>query len=418
MDIPRRGFISKGTVLAAAAAAGAGAVTAPAAAQPLQEIQNQSTVPEGFAADGRPSAVKRIRIINLLDLEEEAGKILPVTDFSYIRSGSGSEWTKQENRDVYDRVQIEPQPLSGTGAVDLSTTIFGQRLSMPIFIPPMGSQGVAHISMEVGTATGAKAMDVLMISSHVSSNSVEQIAEAGNPHRWFQIYFPQDRGYASEIIHRAKAAGNRAIVATVDDQVAYPREQNMRAALSSAAQARRGAPRGTMGPGNASITIKDPVLAVRARAKKVDVTFEDLVWIKKETGLPVIVKGIVSPKVAQAVIAHGLDGVYVSNHGGRALDTMPGTLTALPRIADAVKGKVPIIFDGGVRRGTDVFKALALGADLVGCGRPIFYGLALGGSLGVQSVLEHLRQTLTLTMQLAGTPHVKAITRDYITRPI
>jgi lactate oxidase len=259
-------------------------------------------------------------------------------------------------------------------------------------------------------------MNALMISSHVSSNSLEQIAEVGNPNRWFQIYFPEDRGYASEIIHRAKAAGYTAIVATVDDQVAFPREQNMRAAQIASTQPRPAAPRGAMGPGNASLTIADPRAAARARAKKVNVTFDDLVWIKKEVGLPVIVKGIVSPKIAQSVIAHGLDAVYVSNHGGRALDTVPGTFTALPRVADAVKGRVPVIFDGGVRRGTDVFKALASGADLVGCGRPIFYGLALGGSLGVQSVLEYLKENLTLTMQLAGTPNVKAITRDYLTR--
>ena len=152
-------------------------------------------------------------------------------------------------------------------------------------------------------------------------------------------------------------------------------------------------------------------------APKIDLNWDDMLWIKQETGLPVIVKGVMSPATAIQAVEHGIDGVYVSNHGGRALDGVPATITVLPRIADAVKGRIPIVFDGGIRRGTDIFRALALGADVVAVGRPILYGLALGGNLGVQSVLEYLRDDLYIVMQLAGCANVKSITRDRIAPP-
>ena len=152
-------------------------------------------------------------------------------------------------------------------------------------------------------------------------------------------------------------------------------------------------------------------------ARKRDLSWADLEWIKKEAGLPLIVKGVQSAKAAQMAVKVGLDAIWVSNHGGRAFDGVQATITVLPRIAQAVDGRVPIVLDGGIRRGNDVFKALALGATAVGCGRPVMYGLALGGAQGVQSVLEHLRDNLTIVMRLAGTPNVKSITRDYLAQP-
>jgi isopentenyl diphosphate isomerase/L-lactate dehydrogenase-like FMN-dependent dehydrogenase len=148
--------------------------------------------------------------------------------------------------------------------------------------------------------------------------------------------------------------------------------------------------------------------------RKVDLNFDDMLWIKQETGLPVVIKGVMSPKTAADAVERGIDAVYVSNHGGRALDGVPAAITQLPRIADAVRGRVPIVYDSGIRRGTDVFRALALGANVVAAGRPVLYGLALGGHMGAQSVLEYLRDDLSIVMHLAGTPNIKAITRDYI----
>ncbi len=154
------------------------------------------------------------------------------------------------------------------------------------------------------------------------------------------------------------------------------------------------------------------------RDRKRDLSWADFAWIKEESGLPVIVKGVMSPKTAVQVVQHGLDGVYVSNHGGRAFDGVPGSFTMLPRIADAVEGRVPVILDGGIRRGTDVFKALAQGANAVAIGRPALYGLALGGWQGAHAVFEHLREVLSISMLLSGTPNIRSITREYLYRPI
>jgi isopentenyl diphosphate isomerase/L-lactate dehydrogenase-like FMN-dependent dehydrogenase len=420
MDIKRRDFIAKGSlVTAAATAATTGVGTLVAQAQTRGGPPAAAAAPT-FAPDGRPDGVHKINIINLLDLQDEAQKVLNNASFTYIASGSGGEWTRDENRAAYDRVQILPQPLSGVGDVDLSVTLLGQKMSLPVFIPPMGGQGQGHVTAEVGTSTGAYGARTLMITSHVSNSPLEDIAKANPGPKFFQLYFPNDLGYAREVLHRAKDAGYNAIVATVDDQVAYPREQNAKArgvvsTVSINPGPAPGSGRPVLTQGNRPIAITDRAAAAAAMSKKVNITLDDLVWIKKETGLPVVVKGVVSPKVANAAIARGIDAIYISNHGGRSLDTVPGTLTQLPRVAEVVKGRVPIMFDGGIRRGTDVFKALALGATVVGCGRPVFFGLAVGGSLGVQSVIDYLRETLTISMQLAGTRDVKAITREYLT---
>jgi isopentenyl diphosphate isomerase/L-lactate dehydrogenase-like FMN-dependent dehydrogenase len=220
-----------------------------------------------------------------------------------------------------------------------------------------------------------------------------------------QIYLPADRGVARELLQRAKAAGYTALIPTIDTTLAYPRETNLRNNFRTPL---------SLGRGNAPRSEPDPVKAARMMASKVDLNWDDIAWMKQETSLPVIVKGVMSPVTATQAIERGIDGVYVSNHGGRALDGLSAAITALPRVADAVRGRVPIVFDSGIRRGQDVFRALALGANVVAAGRPVMYGLALGGHLGVQSVLEYLRNDLYIVMQLAGTPNIKSITRDYI----
>jgi lactate oxidase len=204
---------------------------------------------------------------------------------------------------------------------------------------------------------------------------------------------------------RAKAAGYTAIVPTIDSTLAYPRDNNIRNDFRIPI---------SLGS-NAPLNERDPVKAAQMMSvRKVDLNWDDMLWIKQETGLPVVLKGVERPDDAERALSVGCDGVVVSNHGGRALDGVPAAITVLPRIADAVKGRVPIIFDSGIRRGQDVFRALALGADVVACGRPILYGLALGGHLGAQSVLEYLRDDLYIVMQLTGTPNIKSITRDHI----
>jgi lactate oxidase len=350
------------------------------------------------------TAVQKLSIINLADLEAEAKKIIPPGGFGYISSGSGDEWTMRENLAAFQRIPIEPQYLSGVSDPDLAVSLLGSALAMPIIVPPMGSHGLAHVSKEEGTAKGAEAAGALMVAATPSNLSLEEIAAAKPGAKWFQLYFPDDLGFARELLQRAKAAGYTAIVLTADTVWASPRETNLRNKFQT--------PMGQLGRGNAPRIGGDAPADLRSVKK--NLTWDDLAFIEKACGLPVIVKGILSPLNAKTAVERGAAGIYVSNHGGRALIGAPASIAVLPRIAEAVNGRVPIILDGGVRRGADVFRALALGANAVAVGRPVLYGLALGGSLGVQNVLEYLRDDFALVMKIAGTQNLRAITRQYL----
>ncbi len=382
MDVQRRDFLLTGTMMAAAAAAvtttqarAQTPVSVPAPTQDLPAGNARSNIQAGDELIPYEGAkeVKRLKILNTAELELEAEKILPKGGFDYIQSGSGAEYTKRENLRAMESIGIEPHFLSGVQKPDLSVTILGSKLPFPIIVPPMGSHGRAHVSKEVGTAQGVAATGTLMVLSTVSNNSLEEVAKANPGPKWMQLYLPADRGVARELIMRAKAAGYTAFVPTIDSTLAYPRETNLRNNFRTPL---------SLGRGNAPLGEKDPVKAAQMMATKVDLNWDDMAWIKQETGLPVIIKGVMSPVTAMEAVRRGIDGVYVSNHGGRALDGVAATITVLPRVADAVKGRVPIVFDSGIRRGTDVFRALALGADVVAAGRPVMYGLALGGYLG------------------------------------
>lgn len=350
--------------------------------------------------------MQKLAIINLNDLEAEAKHVIPAGGFGYISSGSGDEWTLRENLAAFQRIPIEPQYLSGVSAPDLTVSVLGSTLPLPIIVPPMGSHGLAHVSMEEGTAKGAEAAGALMVAATPSNLSLEQIAAAKPGPKWFQLYFPNDLGFARELLQRAQAAGYTAIVLTADTVWASPRETNLRNKFSTATAHRLG--KGNQPLAGGGMETSDPRFAKRA------LSWDDVEFIRKACGLPVIIKGILSPRNAKTAIERGAAAIYVSNHGGRALIGAPASIAVLPRIAEAVDGRVPIVLDGGVRRGADVFRALALGADVVAVGRPVLYGLALGGWMGVQSVLEYLRDDFALTMKIAGTQDLRAITREFL----
>jgi lactate oxidase len=234
--------------------------------------------------------------------------------------------------------------------------------------------------------------------------SLEDIATAANGDKWFQIYLPNDRAFAAEMLQRARAAGYKAIVLTVDVTMTSNRERSTRLL---------GLPVPNLVMGNVP---KTPGMTGSAMAMKGDLNWEDVDFCRTESGLPVVIKSLLSPAQAVEAERHGSAGVWLSNHGGRQLDNTPSAMTVLPRVADALRGRIPIIVDGGVYRGQDVFRALALGASVVALGRPLLYGSALGGAQGVQSVYEHLNGELAMTMKLAGTPTVKSIVRKYVER--
>lgn len=375
--------------------------------------QNASaeTVTPGQAATGNsaaadvpvPTAEGRINIVTLRDLEAAAQKVLPAYSFAYAAGGAGDEWTMRENEAAMNRWVIEPNFLSGHSAPDLTSTLLGSKIAMPIITAPMASHALFNAAGETATAKGTDEAGSIYVSSSSSSQDLETIAAASNGPKWFQIYLPSDRGYARELLQRAKAAGYTLIVITVDATVTSNRERMVRVS---------GQPTPNLQSGNKPRTAGiDPL---RARIQKLDLNWDDVAFCGTETGLPVVVKSIISVKNVMQAVEHGCAGVWISNHGGRQLDNAAAPMAVLPRVAEAVNGRVPIIVDGGFRRGQDVFRALALGASAVALGRPILYGLSIGGAGGVRSVLQHLKTELQMVMQLAGVASIKDITREAV----
>jgi lactate oxidase len=350
-----------------------------------------------------PSEIKELDIINLRELAARAKEVLHPGPYGYIASASGDEWTMHENEAAFKRVTIVPRLLNGEQGADVRTTLLGSQLSMPIIVSPMGSHGLAHETAEVGTAMGAAAAGTIVTATARSTSTCEEIAAAAPDLKWFQIYMMTDRGRVRDILLRAKAAGYTAIVLTIDSTGSGNRETDKRNGWKSPV------PLGNY-PGERAGDVQGAPVDTYKR----DLGWDDVEFIQKTTGLPVVLKGVMYAELAQQALENGCGAVQVSNHGGRNLDDMPASLTVLPEIADAVGGRLPIILDGGVRRGQDVFKAIGLGANAVALGRPVMYGLALGGWMGVRTVLNHLKGELEMTMRLTGAHTLPEITKRYL----
>ncbi len=405
MDLNRRDLLlSSAGVAAALAATPALAQTSKPAQNDLEAAPQPGTGSSDISAYEALTNEKSIAVLNLRELEFEAKKILPPYSYAYISGGAGDEWTMRANEEAFDRWVIEPHYLAGVKAPDTKTSILGSRLSLPVITAPMGGQGIAHALKEIPDVKGTDAAGTLYVNSSVSHLSMEEIAGSSRGPKWFQIYFPAHRAYARELLQRAKSSGFTAIVVTVDGTTFSNRERITRLGIRSP----------NLGRGNG---VKTPGLDPNmAGEEKVDLNWEDVDFCQQETGLPVIVKGVLTPETTMEAVRHGCAGGWVSNHGGRAIDHTAPAISALPPIVQAVAGKAAIIMDGGIRRGQDVFRALALGADVVALGRPVLYGMALGGIQGVQSVYARLKAELRMIMQLAGTASIKEITRSYVSK--
>ena len=399
MQLNRRGLLGSGAVLAAASSA-----SLPSFAQSVAATTPAPEAPPSAAAGELPNYQRNIRIVTLRDLEAEAQKVMIPFGFAYVSGGAGDEWTMRENRAAFDRWVILPDYLAGHPNADTTTTLLGTRLSYPVITAPMGNQGSVHAQKEVPTVKGSALAGTLFVESSVSQMSLEDVAAASDGPKWFQIYMPENRPFAVEMLHRAKAAGYQAIVLTVDAFVTSNRERSTRL---------QGVPLPTLPMGNVPQTAG---VTGNAMMQKQTLDWSDVEFCHRETGLPVIVKSILTARQAAEAVKRGCAAVWLSNHGGRQLDNTPSALTTLPQVAAALRGSIPIIIDGGVFRGQDVFRALALGATAVGLGRPLLYGSALGGAQGVQAVHTHLRNELAMAMRLAGTPTIQSITREYVTR--
>jgi isopentenyl diphosphate isomerase/L-lactate dehydrogenase-like FMN-dependent dehydrogenase len=356
------------------------------------------------------------------DLELQAQAVLPAPAYVYVAGGAGSEDTVRANRDAFQRWRIVPRFLRDVSRRDLSIELLGRRVPAPVLLAPIGVQSMLHPEAELAVARAARTLGVPMVLSTVSSTPMEVVAEAlGNTTHWFQLYWPRDQELAASLIGRAERAGFSALVLTLDTYLLGWRERDLEQAWLPFAH----------GQGIANY-LTDPVfrkalpappeqdLAAAARhflavACNAALTWHDLAWLRRQTRLPILLKGVLHPDDARRAVSHGVAGIVVSNHGGRQVDGAIASLDALPAIADAVAGRSALLFDGGIRRGADVVKALALGAQAVLLGRPYCWGLAVGGEEGVRDVLRNVLADLELTLGLAGCATCHDITRDSLT---
>ncbi len=353
-------------------------------------------------------------VLNLFDLEQLAKKTLPKMAFDYFSSGAWDEITLRNNRDAFNELSIFYRVLVDVSRRNLKTTLFGESLSMPILLAPTAFHKLAHPDGEIATVRAAGAAGTIMGLSSLSTTTVEEVLAAATGPVWFQLYINKDRSFTRELVARVKAAGCRALMLTVDTPEWGRRERDVRNGFHLP----EGLSAINLIPSNECGEIIGQRGAGMGQAftwmLDASVTWKDVDWLRSLTDLPIILKGICRADDAEKAIEHNVNAIVVSNHGARQMDTAPATIEALPAVAAAVKGRLPILLDGGIRRGLDVFKALALGASAVQIGRPVLWGLAANGQQGVETVLNFLRQELDLTMALAGCPDLKNITRDLI----
>lgn len=358
-------------------------------------------------------------LVNLFDVERAAQERLPVEAYDYFASGAQDEITLRENRLAYERLALRYRVLGGAGERDLGTTVLGTRVAVPVLIAPMAFQRLAHPDGELATARAAEAAGTLMVVSTLASATLEEVRSAGRAPLWFQLYVYKDRGATRELVQRAEAAGYGALVLTVDTPVLGRRERDVRnrfrlpgqfhlpaGATAAAAAARAG-----------SVPDAPPASELADLATRMidpSLGWRDVDWLRSLTRLPIVLKGVVRGDDARRAAEHGAAAVVVSNHGGRQLDTAVATIRALPEVAEAAGDRLEILVDGGVRRGTDVIKALALGARAVLLGRPVLWGLAVSGESGVRQVLELLCAELDIAMALCGCGSVDEVTRDLV----
>ncbi len=363
---------------------------------------------------GVPAADAPLEFVNLAEVEASASERLSLTVLDYYRGGANDEVTLRENRRAFDRLALRPRVLRDVSERSLSTTVLGRHVSTPILIAPTALQRMAHADGERATARAAEQAGTIFTVSTLATTSAEEVRAASQGRMWFQLYVHQDREATRDLVQRVEAVGYEALVLTVDTPILGRRERDVRnrfrlppgvVIANLIPEGQEVFPQVHAGSGLAvhASHVLDPALSWR-----------DVGWLAATTRLPIIVKGIVRGDDAGRAAAEGVAAIIVSNHGGRQLDTAIATITALPEVAAAVGDRLEVYVDGGVRRGTDVIKAIALGARAVLLGRPVLWGLAVGGEQGVTRVLEILRDELDLAMALCGCRSVDEITRDLV----
>ncbi|CAH2062504.1 unnamed protein product [Thlaspi arvense] len=356
------------------------------------------------------------QITNVMEYQAIAKEKLPKMIYDYYASGAEDQWTLQENRNAFSRILFRPRILIDVSSIDMTTTVLGFKISMPIMIAPTAMQKMAHPEGELATARAASAAGTIMTLSSWSTSSVEEVASTGPGIRFFQLYVLKDRNVVAQQVKRAERAGFKAIALTVDTPRLGRREADIKNRFAMPPHLTlknfEGLDLGRIDKINGS------GLAQYA-ADQVDqsLNWKDVKWLQTITKLPILVKGVLTAEDARIAVQAGAAGIIVSNHGARQLDYVPATIMALEEVVKAAEGRVPVFLDGGVRRGTDVFKALALGASGVFIGRPVVFSLAADGEAGVRKVLQILHDEFELTMALSGCRSLKEITCNHVVAP-
>jgi len=343
----------------------------------------------------RMDKIDMSQIVNLFDFEKLAVSKMTDMAYEYVASGAADEFTVRWNRQALDAIKLNPTVLVDVSQIDTSTSLLGLDLPHPILIAPTAYHKIMHPEGELATAQGASAARALYVVSSFTTTPLEEIAKVATQPLWLQLYVRDDRSFTKDLVQEAEYRGCRALCVTVDTPVAGVRNRQQRVNFAL--------PDGIHTPHMTD-----------AFALTKSLTWKDIEWLKSFAKIPVLLKGILNPDDAEKAIQSGISGIIVSNHSGRNLDTVPATIEALPRIAEKVNNKIPILMDGGIRRGTDVLKAIALGANAVLVGKPICFGLACGGAEGVAKVLEILKTELELAMALTGKATIAEIDSSVI----
>ena len=347
-------------------------------------------------------------LVSLKDYERYAKERMDLNSIAYVCSGAGDEITYKRNEKAFENIYLETATLEDLKGANTKIELFGQSYENPIFLAPVAYQKLVDERGEIATVQGANAMNSCMCVSSFSSCTLEDITSYSNSPLWFQLYIQPNMQVNLELIKKVEKLGFKALIITIDAPISGLRNSEQRAGFY-------------LPNGISAINIENlnPIQTTNDFENIFDITpylptWKDIEFIKNNTNLPVILKGITSVSYAKKAIELGIDGIVVSNHGGRTIDNQPASIEILPKIAKAVNGKIPILFDGGIRRGTDIIKAIALGASAVMIGRPIMYGLATAGALGVAHTLKILKEELEVSMIFTGCKDISSINEDTI----
>jgi lactate 2-monooxygenase len=344
---------------------------------------------------------------DLARLEDAAREAMTPEAFGYVAGSAGSGATARANRRAFDRWRIVPRMLRDVAERDLATSVLGTDMPAPVLLAPIGVQTIVHPEGELASARAAGGLGLTFVHSTAAAHSIEQVAEAsGDGSRWYQLYWPAEREVAASLVARAQAAGFRALMVTLDTFMMGWRPTDLDAAylpfLAGTGIANYLTDPAFNAPLSEEAPLGEKVFRWAAMFGNPRLTWDDLAWLRERTSLPIVLKGVLHPDDARAALDAGVDGLVVSNHGGRQVDGAVASLDALPAMVEAVGGAVPVLVDSGVRTGADVVKAVALGAAAVLYGRPYIYGLGLGGQAGVEHVLRCLLGELDVTLALSG----------------